>query len=147
MPKIFIPQAFPRLISRSQLPVLRSTLSLLAYNNPSPRRYLNTTLKTNTSSNINSNPNPRPISSNHKATAKMSSNPVFAPGKLAVITGGASGIGLALATKCAGYGMKVVIVDNNASNLKAAKESIKGSVETAEMDVGKVEDFEGLKVS
>ncbi|KAH6713662.1 short chain dehydrogenase/reductase [Leptodontidium sp. MPI-SDFR-AT-0119] len=75
----------------------------------------------------------------------MSSNPVFAPGKLAVITGGASGIGLALATKCAGYGMKVVIVDNNASNLKAAKESIKGSVETAEMDVGKVEDFEGLK--
>ncbi|KAG4440509.1 hypothetical protein IFR05_004044 [Cadophora sp. M221] len=75
----------------------------------------------------------------------MSSNPVFAPGKLAVITGGASGIGLALATKCADYGMKVMIVDNHASNLKAAKESIKGSVETVEMDVGKVEDFEGLK--
>lgn len=79
-----------------------------------------------------------------------SRNPVFASGNTAVITGGASGIGLALATKCAGYGMNVVIADNNSENLKGAKEMISksgsGKVETAEMDVGKVEDFESLKV-
>lgn len=76
----------------------------------------------------------------------MSSNPVFKQGNTAVITGGASGIGLALATKCAGYGMNVVIIDNNSSNLASAKESIKGKVETVDMDVSKVEDFEKLKV-
>ncbi|PVH75524.1 NAD(P)-binding protein [Cadophora sp. DSE1049] len=78
-----------------------------------------------------------------------SSNPVFAAGNTAVITGGASGIGLALATKCASYGMNVVIADNNSDNLKSAKEVISksgsGKVETVEMDVGRVEDFEGLK--
>ncbi|KAL2069734.1 hypothetical protein VTL71DRAFT_14413 [Oculimacula yallundae] len=77
--------------------------------------------------------------------SSQSSNPVFAKGNLAVITGGASGIGLALATKCAGYGMKVIIVDNNASNLSDAKETINGDVETLEMDVSKIEDFEKLK--
>lgn len=76
----------------------------------------------------------------------MSANPVFKKGNTAVITGGASGIGLALSTKCASYGMNVVIVDNNASNLAEAKKAVKGSLETVEMDVGKVEDFEKLKV-
>jgi NAD(P)-dependent dehydrogenase (short-subunit alcohol dehydrogenase family) len=75
----------------------------------------------------------------------MSSNPVFKPGNTAVITGGASGIGLALATKCAGYDMNVVIVDNSSSNLYAAKKAIKGKVDTVEMDVSKIEDFERLK--
>lgn len=75
----------------------------------------------------------------------MSSNPSFKPGNLAVITGGASGIGLALATKLASYGMKVLIVDINASNLAAAKNSVKGDVETFEMDVSKLEDYEKLK--
>ena len=40
----------------------------------------------------------------------MAQSSVFKNGKLALITGGASGIGLALATKCAGYGMAVIIV-------------------------------------
>jgi NAD(P)-dependent dehydrogenase (short-subunit alcohol dehydrogenase family) len=62
-----------------------------------------------------------------------------------VITGGASGIGLALATKCAGYGMSVLIADNNSANLSAAKSSIKGKVETVEVDVSKISDFEKLK--
>lgn len=75
----------------------------------------------------------------------MSSNPVFRSGNLAVITGGASGIGLALATKCAGYGMGVLIADNNAANLSSAKSSIKGKVETVEVDVSKVEELEKLK--
>jgi NAD(P)-dependent dehydrogenase (short-subunit alcohol dehydrogenase family) len=75
----------------------------------------------------------------------MSTNPVFKSGNIAVITGGASGIGLALSTKCAGYGMKVVMVDNNGSNLSSAKSAIKGDVDTVEMDVTKIEDFEKLK--
>lgn len=76
----------------------------------------------------------------------MSSNPVFKQGNTAVITGGASGIGLALASKLAGYGMNVVIIDNNSSNLSSAKSSIKGKVETIELDVSKVEEFEKVKV-
>ena len=77
----------------------------------------------------------------------MSSHPVFSANNLAVITGGASGIGLALATKCSSYGMKVLICDNNASNLQAAKESIKGKgrVETVEIDVSKLEEYEKVK--
>jgi len=76
-----------------------------------------------------------------------SSHPVFAEGNLAVITGGASGIGLALAQKCAGYGMNVIICDNNASNLKSAKEAVKSKArfETVEIDVSKMEDFEKVK--
>ena len=78
-------------------------------------------------------------------TSTMSSNPVFRSGNLAVITGGASGIGLALAAKCASYGMSVLIADNNSANLSSAKSSIKGKVETVEVDVSKVSDFEKLK--
>jgi FlaA1/EpsC-like NDP-sugar epimerase len=82
----------------------------------------------------------------HNFTTAMSSSPVFKSGNTALITGGASGIGLALATKCAGYGMNVIICDNNNSNLSSAKSAIKGNVETVNMDVSLVEDFEKLKV-
>ena len=37
------------------------------------------------------------------------SSPIFKSGTNALITGGASGVGLALAKKCAGYGMTVII--------------------------------------
>lgn len=89
----------------------------------------------------------------------MSPAPVFKKGNTAVITGGASGIGLALARKCAlEYGMDVVICDVDGGNLREARESIlrekegngakgEGKVEIVEMDVGKVEDFEKVKVS
>lgn len=75
----------------------------------------------------------------------MSDNPVFKSGNTALITGGASGIGLALATKCAEYGMSVIIVDNNSSNLSSAKSAIKGKIATVELDVTKIEEFEKLK--
>ncbi|KAH7397752.1 short-chain dehydrogenase/reductase [Cadophora sp. MPI-SDFR-AT-0126] len=100
--------------------------------------------------NSNTPPVSRFLSSHHQPpNMSKSSNPIFASGNTAVITGGASGIGLALATKCAGYGMNVVIADNSSGNLKGAKEVLtksgSGKIETVEMDVGKVEDFEGLK--
>jgi len=76
-------------------------------------------------------------------------HPVFSPSNLAVITGGASGIGLALAQKCASYDMNVLICDINAANLKAAKDVIKGKgkgkVETVELDVSKLEDYEKVE--
>ncbi|TVY46161.1 putative oxidoreductase [Lachnellula occidentalis] len=76
-----------------------------------------------------------------------SPHPVFSPSNLAVITGGASGIGLALAQKCASYDMNVLICDINAANLKAAKDVIKGKgkVETVEVDVSKLEEYEKVK--
>ncbi len=40
-----------------------------------------------------------------------------------------------------------MICDNNAGNLKSAKESLGGDVEVVEMDVGRVEEFEKVKVS
>ena len=41
----------------------------------------------------------------------MSDHPAIAPGRAAVITGAASGIGLAAARRLAGLGMKVVLAD------------------------------------
>lgn len=80
---------------------------------------------------------------------KMSTNPVFKEGNHALITGGASGIGYALAQKCVGYGMKVLIVDNNSSNLDAAKSALNkvrdASATTLQMDVSKLEDWDKLK--
>lgn len=46
-------------------------------------------------------------------------------GKVAVITGGASGIGLAIAHKAAREGMKVVIADINSQQLEAAADAIR----------------------
>ncbi|KAF7862027.1 hypothetical protein EAF04_007907 [Stromatinia cepivora] len=47
--------------------------------------------------------------------------PSFAPGNTALITGGASGIGLSLAEKCIKYGMNVILVDNNGDDLGKAQ--------------------------
>lgn len=46
--------------------------------------------------------------------------PAFQPGGVAVVTGGASGIGLAIASRLAGLGLKVVIVDLPGEKLDAA---------------------------
>ncbi|KAH9893745.1 NAD(P)-binding protein [Xylariomycetidae sp. FL2044] len=71
---------------------------------------------------------------------------VFKKANTAVITGGASGIGLALAKKCLGYGMKVLVTDWNVESLKLAKSSLgdEGLI-TVQMDVSKVEDWAKVK--
>ncbi|EFX05733.1 short chain dehydrogenase reductase [Grosmannia clavigera kw1407] len=80
---------------------------------------------------------------------------VFKPGNTAVITGGASGIGLALAIKCVSHGMRVVLVDVNETALAAAPTSIieataqsdvlSLSVATVQMDVGRPADWVRLR--
>jgi short-subunit dehydrogenase len=57
---------------------------------------------------------------------KMNKAPqsVFSKGNTALITGGASGIGLAIAHHCRKQGMKVGIVDRNTETLDVAKEAL-----------------------
>lgn len=72
---------------------------------------------------------------------------VFQAGYTAVITGGASGIGLALAKKCASHGMKVLISDINDQALSSAASSVGGSssISTIRADVSSLDDWARLK--
>lgn len=70
-------------------------------------------------------------------------------GKVAVVTGGASGIGRALADRCANEGMKVVLADIEESALKQAADEIKAGAAKADVlavrtDVSKADDVEAL---
>ncbi|KAK3686731.1 hypothetical protein LTR37_019523 [Vermiconidia calcicola] len=56
-------------------------------------------------------------------------------GKVVAITGGASGIGLAIAKVLTSRGAKVSIADMSEPNLDKAKETIKGEVMTCKVDV------------
>ncbi|KAK1654897.1 short chain dehydrogenase/reductase [Colletotrichum phormii] len=70
---------------------------------------------------------------------------VFAASKTVLITGGASGIGLAVAKKCLGQGMKVLLVDNNDGFLASARRSLGKDVLTSKADVGSLENWARLK--
>ncbi|KAI2777176.1 NAD(P)-binding protein [Daldinia loculata] len=70
---------------------------------------------------------------------------IFKKANTAVITGGASGIGLALAQKCVGYGMRVLVADWDAETLGKAGETLGSAASTIRMDVSKLEDWSGLK--
>ena len=68
-------------------------------------------------------------------------------GKVAVVTGASSGIGRALAERCAKEGMKVVLAGINAENLNKAEQvlSAKGAtVLSVPTDVSKLADIEAL---
>jgi NAD(P)-dependent dehydrogenase (short-subunit alcohol dehydrogenase family) len=62
----------------------------------------------------------------------MSPHPALAPGRAAVITGAASGIGLAAARKFAGLGMKICMADTNADVLKASAADVAARAKRAE---------------
>ena len=79
----------------------------------------------------------------------MAHHPAIAPGRAAVITGGASGIGLAAAIRFAKLGMKVAIADVDAARLDTARAEVAaagtGDVIAVPADVAKMEDVERLR--
>ena len=77
-------------------------------------------------------------------------HPVFQPGRVAVITGAASGIGLAAALYCASQGMRLCLADTNAEGLDAARAAIAGRTNASEAiavptDVSRREEVEQLR--
>jgi len=78
----------------------------------------------------------------------------MSPDNVAVITGGASGIGLAAAMRFAGFGMKVCIADLGADRLAAAATKLlsaapvgAASIMTAVVDVSRFDDVAGLEAA
>jgi hypothetical protein len=69
------------------------------------------------------------------------------PDSVAVITGGASGIGLAAAKHFAGRGFRVCIADLGADRLAKAAQEIGGKVMTFQTDVSDLEALEELEAS
>src|SRR5450432_177300 len=81
-------------------------------------------------------------------------HPAMSANHVAVITGGASGIGLAAAMRFAGLGMKVCIADIGAERLAEAATKLSSAakggaadVMTAEVDVVSFEQVAGLEAS
>ncbi len=76
-------------------------------------------------------------------------HPALTSNSVAVVTGGASGIGLASATKFAGMGMRVVIVDRAEDKLAAAASDLRAAgaadVMTASADVSDRAQVEALE--
>ena len=81
-------------------------------------------------------------------------HPVLSPDNVAVITGGASGIGLAAAKRCAKSGMKVCIADVGAERLASAEKQLAAiapggaaSVMATATDVSRVEEVAKLEAA
>jgi len=79
-------------------------------------------------------------------------HPAFIKGNVAVITGAASGIGLAAAKQFAGFGMSVVLVDLNVDALAIAGTEVtalaeggEAQVMTITADVGKLDELQSLE--
>jgi NAD(P)-dependent dehydrogenase (short-subunit alcohol dehydrogenase family) len=76
----------------------------------------------------------------------MTQHPALAEGRAAVITGGASGIGLAAAKRFAALGMKICIADLSEEALDRAGKQLSGAaVVTVPTDVSRLEDVQRLK--
>ena len=70
---------------------------------------------------------------------------VFRAGSHALITGGASGIGLAVAQHCLAAAMKVTIVDNNQATLDLAAQNLTGEVTCVKADVSDATAWKALR--
>ncbi|KAG9197147.1 hypothetical protein G6514_002223 [Epicoccum nigrum] len=70
---------------------------------------------------------------------------VFRQGSSALITGGASGIGLAVAQHCLSCSMRVTVVDNNQATLDLAQQRLKGDVRCVRADVGDASAWDSLR--
>jgi NAD(P)-dependent dehydrogenase (short-subunit alcohol dehydrogenase family) len=82
----------------------------------------------------------------------MGSHPALASGRVAVVTGAASGIGLAAARRLAGIGLKVCLADRDSDALRRAADELSrvaagGSrdLRTVETDVASLDDVRRLK--
>ena len=77
----------------------------------------------------------------------MAPHSVFKAGNTALITGAASGIGLAVAKLCRSHGMKLALVDNDPQKLSKARDVFKESseTETYAIDVSKIDEWKDLK--
>ena len=67
---------------------------------------------------------------------QIASETPFAPGKVAVITGAASGIGRAAAGRFSGIGMRIVLFDKDAARLAEVAGSLAAETKTIAGDVG-----------
>ena len=81
-------------------------------------------------------------------------HPAMSPDHVAVITGGASGLGLAAATRCAALGMKVCIADLAGDRLTEAEAKLasvapEGAADVMAMavDVSRIEDVSALEAA
>jgi len=81
-------------------------------------------------------------------------HPAMSPNSVAVITGGASGIGLAAAMRFAHLGMKVCIADLGANRLTEAETKLlsvapggAGNIIVMAVDVSRIEDVSGLELA
>lgn len=70
---------------------------------------------------------------------------VFRANSRALITGGASGIGYAVAELCLEASMKVTVVDYNDETLELAKKNLKGDVTCIKSDVGDLSAWKSLR--
>ena len=76
----------------------------------------------------------------------MTLHPVFKAGNTALITGAASGVGLAVAKLCHKHGMNLALVDRNTEALSHAKTDLKnGKAQTYAMDVSKLDEWSDLR--